>query len=121
MTTQQKFNSWLDTILTNEKPEKDIIGYYFGLVTTEEGYQAYLIGSKTFDESTDDWACNIDFSPVNKYLFLGQKDLAWYQILDNFKTYLIDYSKTSVFKNSFLENSIAIAYGFDEGDLFRLK
>ena len=65
MTTQEKFNNWLDDIIKNEKPNSDIIAYWVGIFETEEGYETYLIGSREFDSNDDDWACNVDFTPEN--------------------------------------------------------
>jgi hypothetical protein len=121
MTTQQKFNDWLDGIVMTEKPDKDIIAYWFGIFESTSGYETYLIGSKIFDDNDPDWACNVDFVPKNKYLTLTQSGTDWQIILDEVKKYVTDYLQTSIFKNSFLDKSIAIACGFDDGDLYRLK
>lgn len=121
MNTQQKFNNWLDSILATEKPDKDIIAYWFGIFESTDGYQIYLIGAKIFDENDDDWACNVDFAPQNKYLIIGQNEVDWQAILEKTKKYLTDYLQLPIVKNSFLDKSTAIACGFDNGDLFRLK
>lgn len=121
MTTQQKFNNWLDNIIATEKPDKDIIAYWFGIFESNDGYQTYLIGSKIFDDDDSDWACSDDFTPKNKYFPLGQSGADWQIILDEVKKYVADYLQTSTFKNSFLDKSTAIACGFDDGDLYRIK
>jgi len=121
MTTQQDFNNWLDSILKTEKPDNSIIAYWFGIFESTDGYQTYLTGSKVFDDNDDDWACDVDFAPKNKYFVLGQNDTDWEVILDQVKKFVTDYFQTPVFKNSFLDKSTAIACGFDGGDLYRLK
>lgn len=115
------FNNWLDEILKTEKPNADIIAYYFGIMETTEGYETYLVGSKEFDEEHDDWACNTDFVPKNKYLAIGQAGTDWELILADVKQHIEKYIQTSKFKNSFLEKAKAIAMGFDDGDLHRVR
>lgn len=122
MTTQQKFNDWLDKIIKTEKPNDDIIAYWFGIVETTEGFETYLVGSKEFDEDDDDWACNTDFVPKNKYLPIGQRDGdEWEQTIEEIKGYITDYILSPNFKNSFLEKAKAIATGFDDGDVIRVR
>lgn len=118
---ENTFNNWLNQILKTEKPNADIQAYYFGIVETTEGYETYLIGSKEFDEKDDDWACNIDFVPKDKYLTLGQNGVDWELILVDVKKCIENYIQTPNFKNSFLEKAKAIATGFDGGDMYRIK
>jgi hypothetical protein len=119
--TDNLFNDWLDTILKTEKPNADIIAYYFGILETTNGYETYLVGSKEFDEEDDDWACNSDFEPENKYLKIGQKGTDWKLILEDVQQHIENYTHTLNFENSFLEKAKAIATGFDDGDLYRIK
>lgn len=121
MTIQQKINNWLDNIVATEKPDKEIIAYWVGIFKSIDGYKTYLIGSKTYDDNDVDWACNVDFEPKNKYLTLGQSGADWQVVLDEVKKCVMDYLQTQAFKSSFLEKSTAIACGFDDGDLYRLK
>src|SRR4051812_30307716 len=103
VTTQQRFNSWLDNILETENPANDIVAYWFGIFETASGYETYLIGSKIFDENDSDWACNADFAPKNKYLLLGENGVEWEIILNKVKQFISDYFQTPTFKKSFLE------------------
>ncbi|MGQ7947569.1 hypothetical protein [Flavobacterium sp. WC2509] len=119
--TENIFNDWLDQILKTEKPNADIQAYYFGILETEDGYETYLVGSEEFDEEDEDWACNTDFEPKNKYLTLGQNGVDWELILADVKKNIENYIQSPNFKNSFLEKAKAIATGFDGGDLFRIK
>ena len=85
MTSQQKFNNWLNDIIETEKPGNDILAYWFGIYESTGGYEIYLIGSKVFDDNNDDWASNVDFAPQNKYLSLGQNGVSWGVILEEVK------------------------------------
>lgn len=119
--TQEKFNDWLNLIIQHERPGEDIIAYYFGIFEGTEGYEVYLVGSKGFDEDDDDWACNNDFEPANKYFSLKQPGADWEQILEDVKKNIETFTRQDSFKNSFLDKAEAIATGFDEGDLYRIK
>lgn len=115
------FNDWLDQILKIENPSAEIQAFYFGIFETEDGYVTYLVGSNEFDEDDEDWACNSDFEPNDKYLILGQNGVDWELILFEVKKYIEDYMQSPNFKNSFLDKSKAIAMGFDSGELLRIK
>jgi hypothetical protein len=66
--SQTNLRNWIDGITKAENPDKTIVAYYFGLFETHDGYTIYLVGSKEYDSEDDDWACNNDFSPSEKYL-----------------------------------------------------
>ncbi|MFT3934978.1 MAG: hypothetical protein QM726_15235 [Chitinophagaceae bacterium] len=119
--TQEIFNKWLDKIITKERPVSGIIAYYFGIIETASGYETYLIGSKEFDEDDEDWACNVDFEPADKYLNIGQATTEWQTILEQAKMLIKNYLLTENCKNSFLGQAKAIATGFDGGDLHLIK
>ena len=116
-----KFNDWLNTIILKEKPSNDIVAYYFGIIETTNGFEVYLTGSKIFDEEDEDWACNVDFVPKDKYYKIEYETDEWEFVLKLVQQMLEGYVQTKDFAGSFLENSIAIAYGFDGGDLYRIK
>lgn len=58
-----------------------IIAINFGLFETSKGYNVYAIGSKEYDVEDDEWACNEDYVPNNKYCQLSDMDnLNWEEI-----------------------------------------
>ena len=84
----------------------------------------YVIGSREFDENDDDWTCNNDFEPRNKYFdiptsYSTNKD--WEVILKDSLAILKEYVISQKFDTSIFRNAIAIALGFDGGDLNRVK
>ena len=118
-----KLEEWIKTIIATEHPSKKIIGYYFGIFELEsKQYNLYLIGSEEFDKEHDDWACNDDFEPKEKYLSLPQYDnLEWEKVLDNIVTELCEFSKTDIYKSSFFSKAQGVAVGFDDGNLYLIK
>lgn len=59
--TKETIKKWLIQINQTEKLPEDIVALNFNLY--EGPYAIDLIGSATFDESDEDWACNEDFIP----------------------------------------------------------
>jgi hypothetical protein len=123
--SQEIFNDWLNQIILNENPDKEIIAFNIGLIETEKGYSAYFMGARKYDEKDSDWACDFgDYTPKNKYLDFSKtelKELSW----DKYQNRIIEFSKefmkTKVYENSFLQKATAITVGFDDGDLVRIK
>lgn len=70
-----KIEHWIKTINKETGCPTDVIALNFGLFESVNGYGIYLIGSKSYDENDDDWACDIDFEPQNKYLMLTHDDV----------------------------------------------
>jgi hypothetical protein len=117
------FEKWIRTIVDTEKPSKKIIGYYFGIFESEaKQYTLYLTGSEEFDEKDEDWACNDDFEPKDKYLSLSQyKGLKWDDVLNKIIIILNEFIITDLYKNSFFFTAQKIATGFDDGNLVFIK
>ena len=120
----KEFNKWISGINKNEKPKDDIIAFWFGLFESANGYTMYLIGSKEFDKNDDDWACNSDFEPKNKYFDLPSDYVFgknWETVLNDSLSILTEYISSNEFNKSIFKDATAIAVGFDDGDLHRLK
>ena len=54
MTIEQTFEEWLENINQTETVDNSIEGFNFGLIETTNGFEMYLIGSKTFDKDDED-------------------------------------------------------------------
>lgn len=63
---------WLTNIAETELPSAGVIAFNIGLFEGEDGYTAYLIGSKEYDPDDSDWACSEDFIPEKKYFKLAR-------------------------------------------------
>ncbi len=83
----------------------------------------YLTGSTEYNPSDDDWACNTDFEPRDKILFMPDggvsSDLT--SVLNEMVKILCAFVRTESFKRSFLANAVVIAIGFDGGHLVLIK
>ena len=95
---EEEIRHWIQQINDETILPSDIVAFNFGLFESEEGYCIYLTGSKFYDESDDDWACDIDFEPNRKYLMLASGSILnmnWKQILYKVKKYYfqLHYSK----------------------------
>jgi hypothetical protein len=119
----ENFEKWIRKIVDSEHPSKDIIGYYFGIFESgTKEYTLYLSGSTEFNGEDEDWVCNNDFEPNEKYLPLPQyKNLKWEEVLNEITGILKNFMETYVYKNSFFSKAKAIATGFDGGDLVLIK
>ncbi len=124
MTIEQTFTEWIEKINENETVDNSIIGFNFGLFETTNGFEMYLIGSKTFDKDDEDWATNVDFEPKQKYFQFGKEfsaDKDWQEILKISETLIFNYVSSEKFKTSIFANAKGITTGFDDGNLTIIK
>jgi hypothetical protein len=124
MTIEQTFAEWIEKINENETVDNSIIGFNFGLFETTNGFEMYLIGSKTFDKDDEDWATNVDFEPKQKYFQFGKEfsaDKDWQEILKITETLIFNYVSSEKFKTSIFANAKGITTGFDDGNLTIIK
>ncbi len=124
MTIELTFTEWIENINEIETVDNSIIGFNFGLFETTNGFEMYLIGSKTFDKDDEDWATNVDFEPKQKYFQFGKEfsaDKNWQEILKISETLIFNYVSSEKFKTSIFANAKGITTGFDEGNLTIIK
>ncbi len=116
-------HDWILTI--NEKPTNNIIAFNFGIfqeANFKNNYTVYLIGTKQYDSTTDDWACEADYEPQNKNMRLpGTNKMQWEEILKLIKNSISSFIKSEEYNNSILSNAKMITVGFDDGELQRIK
>lgn len=121
-----QYEDWLNELFAKEKVPGHIIAFNFGLYESNEGIQLYITGSSEWDMEDDDWACNNNYFPQNRY-----PDITFYKNLDilwerNFYLGLfLAISSSIFFANTYLisqpakfPNRIVLATGFDDGDLY---
>ncbi len=64
---EREFNDWLGRICRTEKPSPAVAAYNIGLFETGDGYSAYLVGANNYSEDDSDWACDVSFTPRERY------------------------------------------------------
>lgn len=120
MTIEQRFSEWMELINENEEIDNSIVGFNFGLFETSDGFEMYLIGSRTFDLENEDWATKVDFEPKQKYFHFGKEvsaDMNWSEFLQFVESLVSNYINSKNFESSILADAIGITTGFDDGNL----
>ncbi|CAN5306758.1 hypothetical protein BH09BAC1_BH09BAC1_26890 [soil metagenome] len=113
--------NWLKEVLATPEPPEEIIAYWFGLFETKQFFVLYVIGSPEFDEDDNDWTYEIGYEPANKYFHLNApewKGLEWEQVLEKVKAHL---QNSPALKEGRFAKAEAIAVGFDDGDVIRVR
>ncbi|MGL4108941.1 hypothetical protein [Clostridium sp. LP20] len=112
---------WIKKVDEKDKVQDDIEGLNFGLYESSKGYCMYLIGAKFYDEEDDDWACNEDFRPIDKYLkaLPINKEISYAGVIDS----VVKIIKNIIKENSYLDlfKVKHITTGFDNGELYIIK
>jgi hypothetical protein len=111
--------AWLKR-MNEEKLPSDIVAINIGIFESKSGYVLYLVGSKEYDSSNSDWACNQDFVPKDKYFYVKDKNLnslTWQEFLKTAGKSLYEIKEEQKFPSLILSRVQHITYGFDDGDL----
>ena len=120
---QQLISFWINRIDAKEQIPQSIKAFNFGIIETENDYQTYLVGTKNYDLENDDWACEEDFTPTERYLSLGtdSKKWNWEEIQSIVKTGIEKFIETRILPLTFVHKAEYLTTGFDDGDLKRIK
>ncbi|WP_349854681.1 hypothetical protein [Bacteroides cellulosilyticus] len=116
---KETIKEWIIQIDQTEKLSKYIIALNFNLY--EGPYELELIGSATFDESDEDWACNEDFVPhLRRCPSLSiPNDKNWEEVLSMVESILRDLIREMPEIGLFKVQHIAV--GFVDGSLSIIK
>jgi hypothetical protein len=98
----------------------NIVAVNFGLFESESGYQLYLIGSSSYDDTDDDWSTNEDFIPKQKYFDKVLRAKDYQQTLFETETLINKFLSSDSYEDSILNEVKYITYGFDDGDLHNI-
>ena len=111
---------WLDGISDSENLPDNIQAIYIGLFEGEENFYIYMIGSASFDEDDEDWACNDDFIPQSSYLdtCIAHSE-AWEEFMDDVVDILKEYIDTR--KDTILNKVSHVGIGFDDSNIYLVK
>ena len=120
----QMFTEWIKRIGRSSPPPPDISALNIGLFETPTGYAAYLIGLKKYDPTDDDWACQEDYSPNEKFLELPAEFVngkGWQQVENDMLTVIARFLAINASSENVLTNAAVVTVGFDDGTLTRVK
>jgi len=121
---ETRIYDWLTAIDNKETVPSEITAFNIGIFEQDEGYSIYLTGSEEYDADGDDWACDVDFEPANKYLELsgpGIKAMEWQEFQDMIVKIVSDYLDTSANTSTSVFAGRVVMVEFDDGQLVRVK
>jgi hypothetical protein len=104
---------WLINICDNDKPQKPISTYKFGLFESANDYTLFLVGTNTYEEDQNRSVTRIEFQPTNMYYKLPQrsyKTLNRNQMIDKLSSQLKGFAKTEKFQASFFTQASTIIF-----------
>ncbi|MGI4835484.1 MAG: hypothetical protein ACRYFK_18685 [Janthinobacterium lividum] len=115
-----ELTSWLQEVITTDKPSQPMAAFRFGLTESEEGYVFYLAGSLVYDEADDEWAAELPVFIAEKELLISsEEESEWYWQLLEVIYCLGRVLRTKQVQQSYLSNT-PVYTGFVDGDLFRI-
>ena len=119
---KSSFYKWVNESLSKKLPE-GIEGFSFNLIENCGDFSIELVGTASFDEDDQDWACDEIFEPNRRAISIPEKysGLQWEVCLDNMQTLLIDYMKSNEKGALVLQRAEGIGIGFVDGDLIVVK
>jgi hypothetical protein len=103
--------SWLTSIIANEKPTRAIATYNIGVFEGQNTYTLCLTGLNTYDISPNHQQEKIEFSPTEMYFLLPQnefKGLTRAQLFTKLTVQLQEFISSNKFKNSFFADAKSI-------------
>ena len=109
------FEKWVDTALAVELPE-NIEAFCFNLY--EKGNNVYaveIIGSPTFDETDEDWACDEVFNN-RAYPLCWKSNKSWEGALEDTKSLVKRYLKEGKYASLLLSKK-GVGVGFVDGNI----
>ena len=114
---------WINRIDDKEQIPQSIKAFNFGIIETENDYQTYLIGTNNYDAENDDWACEEDFTPAERYISLGtdSKKWNWEEIQSIVATGIEQLIENRISPLTFVHKAEYLTTGFDDGELKRIK
>ena len=119
---ETEIKHWL--ALNDQDAPEGIEALNIGIFRSEEGYFLYMSGSKTYDPQDDDWACNDDFVPEEKYLEVpmdATTDTDWLAFQSQVRGILMKEIPQLAQRHKSIYHQCIITMGFDDGNLIKIK
>ena len=111
----EDFEKWVETALSVELPE-NIEAFCFNLYEKENDFYAVeIIGSPSFDETDEDWACDEVFNN-RAYPLCWKRDKSWEDVLEDTKSLVKRYLKEGKYASMLLSKK-GVGVGFVDGNL----
>ncbi len=117
----QQVEQWINTILEQDMPA-DIVGLNFNLYEDfepggENGWSMELIGTSSFDENDEDWACDevCDFG-TRETPFRWKENAGWEMILEESAQILRKYLAEGLYAEK-LKQADGVGIGFVDGNI----
>ena len=104
---------WLINICDENRPQKKISKYEFGLFESVANHIVFLVGVNTYEESDTPTSMRIDFEPKNMYFKLPESDfqhLNTSQLLHKLTSQLKEFANTENFKSSFFAEANIVVF-----------
>jgi hypothetical protein len=113
----EDFSKWLDKVLSQKMPES-IKAYNFNLYEGKDTFHVQLIGSSSFSENDQEWACDEVFTTGENIFIIDRKitGQTWQEGLLFSKELVNEYLDKGV-NAGMLKKKEAVAIGFVDGDL----
>ena len=110
-------NKWIDEQVPDQLP-KNVIGISFNLFENQNGFGIEIIGSSSFDETDEDWACDEIWEPKQRQFEIAKNISGndWKSCLENMKNIVSEYLENGNKKSS-LKQVQGIGIGFIDGDM----
>lgn len=123
MSLTNLIKEWVLRVQRQDQPSSEIKAFNFGLIETEKGYTTYLIGAKSYSEEDDDWACEEDYVPSERYLVLPKDNVpsGWSEVQATIAQVLVELLRDEALEGTFLSTAEFITTGFDDADLTKVK
>lgn len=114
---------WINRIDDKEFIPKSVKAFNFGIIKSENDYQTYIVGTNNYDTENDDWACEEDFTPKEKYLSLGagSEKWNWQEIQSIVKNGIEEFIETRISPLTFVHKAEYLTTGFDDGELLKIE
>ena len=116
--TYTAFATWIDKHLSENLPD-DIVAINFNLYEgSGNTYDVEIIGSDSFDEEDEDWACGEVFSTRDDLFFVQRtNDIAeWEEGLSFISALVEEYLREGKYAGK-LKSYTAVGIGFVDGDI----
>ena len=117
-----EFESWLDSLLENNKMPAETAAFNFNLYeesTEDHVYSIQLIAADTFDSDDSDWACEEVWSSEENIFLVDtsdEQDTGWKYALQLITEMCSEYLENGKYKNV-LCSTQAVGIGFVDGDI----